>query len=151
MRKVCTASGAVAVQVARKDRGRVQILAHVGSAHTDAELGILLDQARQIVAGEQQALQIEVAVRPARVDDVPDWRTSSLIPVPAAPPGSPVGPGRTVATNSRLLYDVLGAVYDGLGFDAVADPVFRDLVIARITEPTSKLDALRVLTILVQN
>jgi hypothetical protein len=46
-----------------------------------------------------------------------------------------------VATNSRLLYDVLGAVYDWLGFDAVADPVFRDLVIARITEPTSKLDA----------
>jgi hypothetical protein len=143
---VRTASGAVAVQIARKDRGRVQILAHVGSAHTDAELGILLDQARQIVAGEQQALQIEVAVRPARVDDVPDWRTSSLIPVPAAPRGSPVGSGRTMATNSRLLYDVLGAVYDWLGFDAVADPVLRDLVIARITEPTSKLDVLRVLT-----
>ncbi|OYV24301.1 MAG: IS1634 family transposase [Mycobacterium sp. 20-66-4] len=145
VRKVRTASGAVAVQVARKDRGRVQILAHVGSAHTDAELGVLLDEARQIVAGEQQALQIEVPVRPARVADVPDWRTSALIPAPTAPAGSPVGSGRTVATSSRLLYDVLGAVYDWLGFDGVADPVFRDLVIARIVEPTSKLDALRVL------
>jgi Transposase DDE domain len=56
-----------------------------------------------------------------------------------------VGPGRTAATSSRLLYDVLGAVYDWLGFDAVEDPVFRDLVIARIVEPTSKIDSLRIL------
>ena len=62
VRKVRTASGAVAVQVARKDRGRVEILAHVGSAHTNAELGILLDEARQILRGEQEALQIEVPV-----------------------------------------------------------------------------------------
>jgi Transposase DDE domain len=145
VRKVRTASGAVAVQVARKDRGRVVILAHVGSAHTDAELGILLDEARQIVTGEQEALAIEVPVRPSRVADVPDWRTSTLLPTPAAAMGAPVGSGRTAATHSRLLYDVLGAVYDWLGFDAVADPVFRDLVIARIVEPTSKLDSRRVL------
>jgi len=145
VRKVRTASGAIAVQVARKDRGRVVILAHVGSAHTDAELGILLDQARQVVTGEQQWLDIEVPARPTRCDDVPDWRTSTLIPAPVHPAGAPVGSGRTAATHSRLLYDVLGAVYDWLGFNAVADPVFRDLVIARIVEPTSKLDALRVL------
>jgi hypothetical protein len=146
VRKVRTASGAVAVQVARKDRGQVVIVAHVGSAHTDAELGILLDQARQIVTGRQEAFDIEVAVRPARVEDVPDWRTSTLLPVPPAPKGLPVSSGRTAATSSRLLYDLLGAVYDWLGFDVVADPVFRDLVIARIVEPTSKLDSLRVLT-----
>jgi hypothetical protein len=145
VRKVRTASGAVAVQVARKDRGRVVIVAHVGSVHSDAELGVLLDQARRIVAGEQEALDIEVPVRPARVTDVPDWRTSTLLPSPPAPVGAPVGSGRTAATSSRLLYDLLGAVYDWLGFGAVADPVFRDLVIARIVEPTSKLDALRVL------
>ena len=35
----------------------------------------------------------------------------------------------------------------GAGFDAAAggDEVFRDLVLARIIEPTSKVDALRVL------
>jgi len=145
VRKVRTASGAVAVQVARKDRGRVVVLAHVGSAHTDAELGILLDAARQIVVGEQESLDIEVPVRPARVEEVPDWRTSTLIPAPAAPKGAAVGSGRTAATSSRLLYDVLGAVYDWLGFGTVADAVFRDLVIARIVEPSSKLDSLRVL------
>ena len=40
---------------------------------------------------------------------------------------------------------MIGAVYDWLGFDVVADAVFRDLVIARIVEPTSKLDSARVL------
>ena len=60
---------------------------------------------------------------------------------PAGPEGAAGEPGRTAATSSRLLYDLLGAVYDWLGFDAVADPVFRDLVIARIVEPTSKLDS----------
>ncbi len=40
---------------------------------------------------------------------------------------------------------MLAHVYDWLGFDAVGDAVFRDLVIARIVEPTSKIDALRVL------
>lgn len=50
-----------------------------------------------------------------------------------------------MATSSQLLHAALATVYDGLGFDVLADPVFRDLVIARIVEPTSKLDARRVL------
>ena len=49
MRKVRTASGAVAVQVMRK-AGRSDVLVeHVGSAHTDAVLGVLLERARRIV------------------------------------------------------------------------------------------------------
>jgi hypothetical protein len=45
----------------------------------------------------------------------------------------------TARLNSKSLYD-------WLGFDTVADGVFRDLVIARIVEPTSKADSERVLT-----
>ena len=36
-------------------------------------------------------------------------------------------------------------MYDRLGFDAVADEAFKQLVLARIIEPTSKADSLRVL------
>jgi Transposase DDE domain len=145
VRKVRTASGAVAVQVVRKHRGQREVLAHVGSAHTDAELGILLERAQQIAAGDQQVLDIEVAARTQRVDAVADWRAGELIPAPPVPKGAPAPPGRTAATTSRLLYDVIGVVYDWLGFDVVDDAVFRDLVIARIVEPTSKADAARVL------
>jgi hypothetical protein len=148
VRKVRTASGAVAVQVARKDAGRVVILAHLGSAHTDAELGILLEQAQAMVIGGQVALDFEVAARAQSMAGVADFREQALIAEPAGPAvvAPVVGPGRTIGTCSRLLYGVLGHVYDWLGFDTVEDAVFRDLVIARIVEPTSKLDASRVLT-----
>lgn len=44
--------------------------------------------------------------------------------------------------------DALCRVYDLLGLDRAAggDKVFRDLVLARIIEPTSKQDSLRVLS-----
>lgn len=148
VRKVRTTSGAVAVQVARKDHGRVVVLAHLGSAHTDAELGILLEQARQMVVGGQAALDFEVAARAQSMADVSDFRERALLAEPVGGPVSPapvVPPGRTVGACSRLLYDVLAHVYDWLGFDVVGDPVFRDLVVARIVEPTSKADSQRVL------
>jgi Transposase DDE domain len=145
VRKVRTASGAVAVQVVRKHRGQRTILAHVGSAHTDARLGILLERARQIASQDQGALDIEVAARTQRVDEVADWRAGHLMPAAAGSKGVPAPPGRTSATCSRLLYDTLGTVYDGLGFGVVDNAVFRDLVIARLVEPTSKVDAARVL------
>jgi Transposase DDE domain len=145
VRKVRTTSGAVAVQVARKDSGRVVILAHLGSAHTDAELGILLERARGIITDGQHALDIEVAARAQSMGDVPDYRESTLWEAPQPRVASVVPPGRTTASCSRLLYEVIGGVYDWLGFDVLADRVLRDLVIARIVEPTSKLDASRVL------
>lgn len=52
-------------------------------------------------------------------------------------------------TSSRMghLWDGLCRAYTALGFDAAAggDEVFRALTLARIIEPTSKLDSLRVL------
>ena len=79
VRKVRTNSGAMAVQVARKDAGRMVILAHLGSAYTDAELGILLEQAKAIVIGGQVALDFEVAARAQSMTDVADFREQALI------------------------------------------------------------------------
>jgi len=145
VRKVRSASGAVAVQVMRKAGGGDELVEHVGSAHTDAELGVLLERARRIAAEGQQVLDFEVPIPVERVDDVADWRAGELVR-PDRPPAGVSGAGRTVGTSSRLLYDVLAAVYDRLGFNVVGDAVFRDLVIARIVEPTSKADSMRVLT-----
>ena len=145
VRRVRTASGAVAVQVMRKSGRRDVVVEHVGSAHTDAELGVLLDRARRIATGDQDVLDFEVSARAQRVADVADWRSGTLTLSAGVPKGAVVAPGRTAATSSRLLYDVIGAIYDWVGFDVVDDAVFRDLVIARIVEPTSKLDSLRVL------
>lgn len=57
-------------------------------------------------------------------------------------------PGRAgVITGKRsvLLWHVLTSVYARLGFDALDDAAFQQLVLARIIEPTSKADSLRVL------
>ena len=147
IRRVRTASGATAVQIAEYDGGRRKIVAHVGSAHTEAELGILLERAREMLADPAQGA-FDLGIEPA----VPRVR---LVASPAVPAlfdaGSPgrvpaaVAPPRVVSTDSRLLFQALDGVYSGLGFGGLGDEVFRDLVLARVVEPTSVLDTGRVL------
>jgi Transposase DDE domain len=147
IRRVLTASGATAVQIAEYDGGQRKIVAHVGSAHTEAELGILLERARELLGDPAQGV-FDLGVEPA----APRAR---LVRREAAPPlfgteppgGAPAaaGPARVVSTDSRLLFQVLDSVYGDLGFSALGDDVFRDLVLARVVEPTSILDTPRVL------
>ena len=145
IRNVRTASGAVAVQVVAKRRGRVEVLEHLGSASTDAELTLLRRRAREVLQGEQLALEIEVPALEPGLADVADWTGRGGPKVSGIEHQGGTGSGKTVGTASRLLYEVIGTVFDSLGFDALRDGVFRDLVIARIVEPTSKRDAGRVL------
>ena len=147
IRRVRTASGATAVQIAEYADGRQRIVRHVGSAHTEAELGILLEQAGQLLGDPAQgALEFDVTPTPLVADLVPA-RHGELVDLESRSHESRRDvPGRVVGTDSRLLFDVLARVYASLGFDAVDDDVFRDLVISRIVEPTSLLDTGRVLT-----
>jgi hypothetical protein len=62
--------GATAVQIAEYDDGRRKIVAHVGPAHTEAELGLLIERAREMLADPVQGtfdLGIEPAVPRARL------------------------------------------------------------------------------------
>ena len=124
MRRVKTASGATAVQIVHK-RGRDVVgIDHIGSAHDDAALALLLHAARERRHAGQQALELDLDTAPA-----PDRS------------GRPV----VEATGSLILWDALSSVYDALGFSAVRDEAFRALVLGRIIEPTSKVDTVRVL------
>ncbi|MBM6406041.1 IS1634 family transposase [Phycicoccus sp. CSK15P-2] len=145
VRRVRTASGATAVQVVESVRGRRRIVAHVGSAHTEAELGVLLEAAQQWLRDPRQdTFDLDVEQVRGRAEMVAA-REPVLLSASTAGSGWVSAP-RVVATSSRLLYDALGGVYDRLGFDAaLQDRVFRDLVIARVVEPTSIRDAGRVL------
>ena len=144
VRRVRTASGATAVQIAESVDGRRRIVRHVGSARDEAELGLLVAQAQQLLADDAQR-ELDLGLTPV----VPK---AVLVPAPAQElfPGD-AGSRRWVRrphvlkTSSGLLYDALAGVYSDLGFAAVGDEVFRDLVIARVVEPTSLLDVDRVL------
>ena len=107
VRKVRTASGAPAVQVERKHRGRRAIVAHVGSAHTDAELVVLHERARLLAQGDQGMLDLDVPEPTSAVADVADWRSGRL-PAPPTKAKRSAASGRTVRTSARLLYDMLG-------------------------------------------
>jgi hypothetical protein len=120
VRTVKTASGATAVQIVEKRGGRRSIVEHVGSAHDDTELAVLVSVARQRIHGQDDMLPLE----PSRRD-----------------PAGPV----VEHSASDLLWRVLTNAYRQLGFDRVGDEVFASLVAARIVEPTSKLDTVRVL------
>jgi hypothetical protein len=123
VRRVKTASGATAVQIVHK-RGRTVLgIDHIGSAHDEDQLALLLETAKQRLHADQQALEIDLT------------------------PPQPADPGTAVvdATGSLILWQALCGVYDALGFGAVGDEAFRALVLARIVEPTSKLDTVRVL------
>lgn len=132
---------------------RQRIVKYVGSAHTPAELGVVMARARQLLEGYERpgqgALDLGFDAAPA-VDLVAETLERDVLDLPLTAPPRPaarvlVGPGRVLHTASGLLFDVLAGVYDQLGFDALGDEVFCDLVVARIVEPTSLLDIARVL------
>ncbi len=122
VRKVPGRSGSTKVQVAERRAGRDVVLEHVGTARSDGELAILVAEARRRVRPGQQALDLQVD-------------------------GEPVLTRSGVITGKRhaVLWQVLSDAYARLGFDAVGDAAFEQLVLARIIEPTSKADSMRVL------
>lgn len=118
IRKVKTSSGATAVQIAYKEYGRIIKIEHIGSAHNEADLSTLLSLAKERTLGRQLSL------------------------LPGAP--EPLGV-RLKRSYSRLLHDSLMGIYSELGFNELSDETFAALCIARLVEPTSKLDSIRVL------
>lgn len=122
IRKVKTKSGATAVQIAHKKSGQIIKIEHIGSAHTDADLEALISLARQRLRGNQQSL-FHTTEEPAAASFRVGLRHSF----------------------SDLLLHTLTSQYERLGLDTLVDPDFANLCLARIVEPTSKLDSLRVL------
>lgn len=146
IRRVRTASGATAVQIAESVGGRRRIVRHVGSARDEAELGLLVEQARRLLADDaQRELDLGITPKAAKVEMVGP-PAATLFTDTGAGPRQLVARAQVLKSCSALLYDALAGVYADLGFDdAVDDQVFRDLVITRVVEPTSLLDVDRVL------
>jgi len=120
IRKVRTTSGATAVQIAEYAGGRQRIVNHGGSAHTEAELGLLIEQARALLADPGQG-RLDLAVEPSTpvvsLLESPDG--SALFTTDRPAQAGRDSPGRVVGTDSRVLFEALAGVYAGLGFEAL--------------------------------
>lgn len=126
VRTVTTASGAQAVQIVYSNRRGSRSMEHIGSAHDEAELELLKAVARQRLAAGQGVLELGLGESDVAA-------TGGPLPI----------------TSSRMghLVDALAHCYRVLGLADAAggDEVFEQLVLARVIEPTSKLDSARVL------
>jgi hypothetical protein len=98
-------------------------LQHLGSARDDSELAALRAVALGIIEGGQGRLDLGAPAAPRRA--------------------------RIVGSGSPRLWTALEAAWAAVGFEcAVGDEVFKALALARVVEPTSKLDSIRVLGVL---
>ena len=125
VRKAPGRSGSTKVQLAARRDGRDVVLEHVGTARDAAELAVLMAVARRRLHEGQEALDLEI--------------------VGLEDEGVPQRPAPITSKRSALLWQVLTEAYTRLGFDAIDDEAFAQLVLARIIEPTSKADSVRVL------
>lgn len=120
VRRVRTASGASAVQIAEYVYGRRRIVAHLGSAHTEAELGLLLQQARgMLLDAGQDEFDLGLEATPRKDRMVAPTAVPALFADPGLA-GRPAEQPRVAApqvtrTSSLLLYEVLAEVYSDLG------------------------------------
>ena len=122
LRKVRTASGATAVQIVEK-QGRVnRVVKDLGSARDEASLKVLLEKGRKQLCPDQLEFDL--------------FDTGC--------PGA--SRATTLSKCSVLSWGVLRDAYRVLGFgQAIGDAAFEQLVLARIVEPASKADTVRIL------
>lgn len=113
-------NGATVIQAVFKNGRRVIKTVHVGTGHNDAEIAELRAVAGDIIHEGQ--ITMDLGKSPATGADM-----------------------ALESAYSAVLWDALSKTYSDIGFDNLGDEVFKQLVLARIIEPTSKLDTIRVL------
>ena len=116
IRQVKTASGKYALQVVSKHLGNLTVHKHIGSYATGLEKKYLYEKAQDYIQKSTGQLNL--------IDQISKTNFADI-----------------AITSSRPLfaYSLLSAVYDKLGFGNYPDLVIKDLIIARLYQPASKL------------
>lgn len=120
IRKVRTASGATAIQIIQYKQGKRVVLQHVGSAHTDTEIGTLYKQAEKI----REELCIQPSLFSETNDDSEQFISSDQL--------------NLEAVTHRFSYEALRKCSQQCGLYFLHS-LYQDLALMRIIEPTSKL------------
>ncbi len=121
IRIVPTASGKKAIQVVSKHYGKVKVHKHIGSYATDEEKILLLSQAETFIRqGQTNLFESLATFRPIDI---------------------------AVSENRPLfIYQLLSTIYDKLGLNSFPDTLIKDLIIARVYQPASKLETSDILS-----
>ena len=122
------------MQIVHSSRKGARSIEHIGSAHDDAELAVLKEVARQRLNAGQLSV------------DLPGL---SGMNVAGSGPQAPAGAECVASITFKrmgVLLEALETAWKAVGLDRLdgADEVFRQLVTARLIEPSSKQDSSRV-------
>ena len=122
-RVVPTASGKKAIQVVSKLYRKLTVHKHIGTFSTSEEKAQLLKAAEKFIldaTGQTAFIDLVSSVRPFEI--------------------------AITQSKPKFLYELLGAIYDKLGLGNYPDTIIKDLVIARLYRPASKLETIEILT-----
>ncbi len=116
IRKVKTASGKYALQVVSKHLGKLTVHKHIGSYGNDTEKGNLLRKARDYISISTGQLSILDSLNQTNLSDI-----------------------AIIQNRPLFVFELLSGIYDKLGLSNYPDLLIKDLIIARLYQPASKL------------
>ena len=120
-------SGSTTVAVARKSRGRTIYIKNFGTSADPSEVARLVANAQAYIHAQQLLLRPELDFEGAERRRAEESLAQAE---------------RVISSIENVVYDaprrILGRVFDAIGFGAVGDDIFRSLVIARLSFPSSK-------------
>lgn len=126
-RTTTTASGAIAVQIVRYEHGIREIIKHVGSAHNEKELNELKSVATEFIQNNSRQLKL--------------FSSDELESTQAAPI---FGRFQLLKVQHTFARETLSNIIDICGLDFLSE-MYKDLIVMRIIEPTSKFRTLELL------
>lgn len=118
MRKKPNKSGLISVQVIDKSTGRYRVLKTIGSSSVEQEIELMVREGKRYIQRISGTQEIDFTDHQSVYNKVLSTITSH----------------RLVGVQS-----VLGRIFDDIGFNAIKDPLFKDLVLYRLIYPKSKL------------
>lgn len=131
------------MQIVEKSGRQVVAVEQVGSTHSDTDLALLLTAAQEQLSPRQGTIDLRLAEQVlVSLADAADLTERHVIST-SEKTKIIDQPARSVSAEE--LWDVLVGAYSRLGFDILDDEDFRTMVLARLIEPTSNTESIRVL------
>lgn len=118
MRKKPNKSGLISVQVIDKSSGRYRVLKTIGLSSSSEEIERLVLEGKRYIQNLNGTQEIDFTDHQSIYNQVLSSITAHKL----------VG-----------VQNVLGRIFDDIGFNAIKDPLFKDLVLYRLVYPKSKL------------
>lgn len=121
VRKKKNIHGSVSVQVIDKSRG-YRVIQTVGCSRDQEEIELFVEQGKAWIESQQKQLSLFVKdqSKNGTIEDFVSRLSNSQI--------------RTIGPEL-----IFGVLFDRIGFNVIPNSLFRDIVVARLTYPTSKL------------